>query len=94
MNISVILANRKYQWNRHIWDIQPVKFENAGIVAFSAKLLFVQAATFTRMSLICFYYRLVRDSGIDWFIWVLHGGMFFVVSLGIAFTCIGIWLCM
>ncbi|SMY24383.1 unnamed protein product [Zymoseptoria tritici ST99CH_1A5] len=93
MNTSVILANRRYGWNRHIWDIQPGDIQNANIVAFSAKLLFVQAATFTRISLICFYYRLVRDSGIDWFIWVLHGGMFFVIGLGIAFTCIGIWLC-
>lgn len=69
-------------------------FQNANIVAFAAKLLFVEAATFTRMSLIFFYYRLVRDTGIAWFSWVLHASMAFVVALGIAFTCIGIWLCM
>lgn len=69
------------------------RYQNAGIVAYCAKLLFVQAATFTRISLILFYYRLVRDSGIQWFTYVLHGSMFFVVGLGISFTCVGIWLC-
>lgn len=67
--------------------------QNANIIAFTAKLLFVGAATFTRISLICFYFRLVRDSGIEWFKHVLYASMCFVVALGIAFTCVGIWLC-
>ncbi|CAK3894328.1 unnamed protein product [Lecanosticta acicola] len=93
MNITVILANRKYGWNRHLWDVDPTDYSNAGIIAFTAKLLFVEAATFTRMSLHCFYYRLVRDSGIGWFRYVLHASMLFIVLLGIASICIGIWLC-
>jgi len=93
MNVTVILANQEYGWNRHIWDVRPTTIQNANIVAFVAKLLFVEAATFTRISLICFYYRLVRDSGIEWFRWVLHASMIIVVAMGIAFTCLGIWLC-
>ncbi|CAK1354091.1 unnamed protein product [Cercospora beticola] len=93
MNAVVILANQRYGWDRHIWDVKPTVYQNAGIVAFTAKLLFVGASSFTRISLICFYYRLVKDSGISWFNKILHASMFFVVGLGIAFTCIGIWLC-
>lgn len=111
MNVSVILANNVFGWNRHLWDVKVNmsvslgsddlnattniwhRYQNASIVAFCAKLLFVEAATFTRISLILFYYRLVRDSGIQWFSYVLHASLFFVVGLGISFTCIGIWLC-
>lgn len=110
MNVSVILANTRYGWNRHLWEVEVSmsvlrflkyiavadscrRYQNAGIVAFCSKLLFVQAATFTRISLILFYYRLVRDSGIQWFTYVLHASMAFVVGLDISFTCVGIWLC-
>ncbi|USW48445.1 hypothetical protein Slin15195_G017640 [Septoria linicola] len=93
MNAVVILANRRYGWDRHIWDVRYTIIQSANIVAFTAKLLFVGASTFTRISLICFYYRLIKDSGITWFNNVLHASMFFIVGLGIAFTCIGIWLC-
>lgn len=93
MNAVVILANQKYGWDRHIWDVPWSMFQNASIIAFTAKLLFVGAATFTRISLLCFYHRLVKDSGIAWFKKVLHASMFFVVGLGIAFTCVGVFLC-
>lgn len=93
MNVVVILANRRYSWDRHIWDVRLTALQDANIAAFTAKLLFVGAASFTRISLICFYYRLVKNSGITWFNKVLHASMFFVVGLGIAFTCVGIWLC-
>lgn len=111
MNVVVILANRHFGWNRHLWDVEFTMYEafmllspatyadfvprvqNANIAAFTAKLLFVGAATFTRMSLIFFYYRLVRNSGIAWFRNVLHASMAFVVGLGIAFTIVGIFLC-
>ncbi|EME48664.1 hypothetical protein DOTSEDRAFT_67641 [Dothistroma septosporum NZE10] len=93
MNATVILANRKYGWDRHVYDVKPSLYQNASIVAFTAKLLFVEAATCTRLSLIFFYHRMVRDSGIEWFVWVLHASMFFVIGLGIAFTLLGIFLC-
>ncbi|KXS99627.1 hypothetical protein AC578_9934 [Pseudocercospora eumusae] len=93
LNVIVVLANRKYGWNRHIWDVKPTMIQDANLAAFTAKLLFVGAATFTRISLICFYYRLVRDSGIAWFAHVLHASMAFVVGLGLAFTFVGVFLC-
>lgn len=51
------------------------------------------AATFTRLSLICFYYRLVKDSGIRWFVWVLHASVIWQIALCITFVCLTVWLC-
>ncbi|KAI7089978.1 hypothetical protein KC356_g1975 [Hortaea werneckii] len=48
MNTVVILANERYGWNRHIYDIPPAMIAEAGKIAFVAKLAFVFAATFTR----------------------------------------------
>lgn len=62
-------------------------------VAFSAKLIFVFAATFTRQSLLCFYYRLIADAGMTWFTWALHATVFFNAAAAVTFTCLGIWLC-
>ncbi len=67
--------------------------ERANIIAFIAKLTFVLAATFIRLSLILFYYRLVRDSGITWFNWVLHFSVLWTLAVGITFVCFTIWLC-
>lgn len=117
----VILANREYGWNRHIWDIplnllpsqtHPISracstttaqlsvfTANVGVptgtgkIAFAAKIVFTLAATFTRLSLLCFYYRLVKDSGIRWFRHVIWSSMVFVVAICIAFVALVIWQC-
>ncbi|KAK5171718.1 uncharacterized protein LTR77_003354 [Saxophila tyrrhenica] len=91
--VVVILANEKFGWNRHIYDIPFDWIERANIIAFIAKLTFTFAATFIRLSLICFYYRLVKDSGIRWFNWVLHASVLWTLAVGITFICLGIWLC-
>lgn len=65
----------------------------ANIVAFAAKLTFTLAATFIRLSLICFYYRLVKDSGIKWFSWVLHVSVVWTLAVCAAFVALTIWLC-
>ncbi|KAL1641504.1 hypothetical protein SLS58_006009 [Diplodia intermedia] len=93
MTITVIVANKQYYWDRHMWDVPMTAFTGVLKVAFSAKLIFVYAATFTRQSLLCFYYRLVADTGIRWFGWVLHLTVFLNVAGIIAFTCLGIWQC-
>ena len=67
--------------------------QSANIIAFVAKLTFTLAATFTRLSLICFYYRLIKDSGIQWFTWVLHASVVWTLSVCIVFICLTIWLC-
>jgi hypothetical protein len=93
MTVVVILANERYGWNRHEWDIPFTMVPGANIIAFVAKLMFTFASTFTRISLICFYYRLVKDSGICWFRWILHISMAWTVAVCISFVCETIWLC-
>lgn len=61
--------------DRHLWDVAPWMYQDANIIAFVAKLNFTLASTFTRLSLICFYYRLIKDSGVKWFKWVLHASV-------------------
>lgn len=62
-------------------------------MAFVAKLLFTIAATFTRLSLISFYFRLVKDSGYNRFRMVLWAGMFWQIAVCITFTLLIIFLC-
>lgn len=63
------------------------------MIAFVAKLMFTLASTFTRMSLIAFYYLLVRDSGLMWFKYVLHVSQALNVAVGITFIFLVIFLC-
>ena len=93
MTVVVILANEAFGWNRHVWDLSPSMIPEAGKIAFVAKLMFTLAATFTRLSLLCFYYRLVKDSGITWFNWVLHASVLWTVAVAITFVCETVWLC-
>ena len=93
MTTVVILANRDYGWNRHIWDIPADMIPGAQKIAFAAKLMFTLAATCTRLSLICFYYRLVKDSGIRWFNWVLHVSVAWTIAVCVDFVAETIWLC-
>ncbi|KAK3701660.1 hypothetical protein LTR37_015312 [Vermiconidia calcicola] len=67
--------------------------QSANIVAFAAKLTFTLAATFTRLSLISFYYRLIKDSGVKWFSWVLHVSMAYTIAVCVKFVALTIWLC-
>ena len=67
--------------------------QSANIIAFIAKIIFSLSATFIRLSLICFYYRLVRDSGTRWFNWVLHASVVWTIGVCVTFIVLTIWLC-
>ncbi|KXL50068.1 hypothetical protein M433DRAFT_27169 [Acidomyces richmondensis BFW] len=89
----VLLAEQEYGWNRHIWDVEPSQIQNANIIAMVSKVIFTFAATFTRLSLCVFYYRLVRDSGYTWFVWTVHVTTGFNVGLCIAYIFLAVFLC-
>jgi hypothetical protein len=59
----------------------------------TAKLVFTAAATFTRLSLHCFYYRLVEDAGKSWFRWLVHINVAYTVGIFISFPFIAVFLC-
>lgn len=84
LSISVTISNGAYGFSRHIWDI-PLSWWPPNIVCdFIAKISFALAATFTRFSVLCFYKRLVINSGIRWFKYVLIACHLFVAALCIS----------
>ncbi|KAF2856944.1 hypothetical protein T440DRAFT_494693 [Plenodomus tracheiphilus IPT5] len=89
----VLLANRNYGWDRHVYDIPLKKLVPTSKIAMSAKVVFTAAATFTRLSLHCFYYRLVADSGKIWFKWLIHANVVYTIGIFISFTFIAVFLC-
>lgn len=93
MTTVVLLAFRSYGWDRHIWDINPNIVQSAQIIAFCAKMMFVFASGFTRLSLMFLYYRLVKESTIWWYKWLMHFGMFVNVSIFITLIFTGIFQC-
>lgn len=58
-----------------------------------SKVVFTFAATFTRLSLCVFYYRLVKDSSYTWFVWTVHATIGFNVAICIAFVFLAVFLC-
>lgn len=59
----------------------------------AAKCVFTAAATFTRLSLHCFYYRLIKDSNRAWFKWLVHLNVVYTVAIFISFMFLAIFQC-
>lgn len=93
LNFVVILANARYYWDRHVWDIPIDKLASVGKVAMAAKVMFVMASFCTRQSLLSFYLRLTSDTGLSKYKWVMHGAVVFNVALLITFLPLCIFLC-
>jgi hypothetical protein len=89
----VIMANKSYGWDRHIWDVPLTSIRVASILAFCAKLTFVCASNFTRLSLIFLYYRLIKESTIKWYRWSIHFGLVFNLAVFVVLLFIGIFGC-
>ncbi|KAG9940636.1 hypothetical protein KCV02_g4314, partial [Aureobasidium melanogenum] len=93
LGIVVILANVRYQWNRHLWDVEFTMFQSASIVALATKLLFTLAGSFARASLICFYFRLMKDTGYSIFKYVLWAAFVYNIAIGVTFVILAVFLC-
>lgn len=93
LTAAVILANQRYYWDRHVWDVPIAGIAPSGKIAMAAKVLYTCASTFTRMSLICFYYRIVGDTMNSVFRWILHLSMVYVIAIFISMTVLIIWQC-
>ncbi|KAJ8110526.1 hypothetical protein OPT61_g6656 [Boeremia exigua] len=89
----VILANQKYGWDRHLWDIPLNKLVPTLKIAMAAKVVFTCAATFTRLSLHCLFYRLVADTGRQWFRVVIHVNVAYTIAIFISFIFLAIFMC-
>ncbi|EON62658.1 hypothetical protein W97_01882 [Coniosporium apollinis CBS 100218] len=93
LTIIVMLANTRYYWDRHVWDIPWNAVPGTLKVAFAGKMTFIFAATFVRMSLLQFYYRLTRQCNIRWSNWALHLTHAFNACICVAFVALTIFQC-
>ncbi|KAF2022287.1 hypothetical protein BU24DRAFT_439026 [Aaosphaeria arxii CBS 175.79] len=89
----VLLANQRYGWDRHVYDIPLDWIASTAKIAMAAKILFTCAASFTRLSLLFFYYRLVKDTDKKWFHWSIHANVAFTIGIFISFICLAIFQC-
>lgn len=94
LTVIVLLANQSYGWDRHTWDVPAHAIQGAAILAFCAKLAFVLASCFTRLSLIFLYYRLIQESTIKWYRWSIHFGLFFNMAVFVSLVFVGVFGCM
>ncbi|KAF1988795.1 hypothetical protein K402DRAFT_419144 [Aulographum hederae CBS 113979] len=92
--ISIILGNQRYGWDRHIWDVPPHLLSACIGVFFSCKIFFIFATTATRLSLLSFYYRLIKHSGLKNFRWVLHSSTVFVIVIWFLQMLLAIFQCL
>lgn len=93
LGAMVIHANIRHGWDRHLWDLRFTQYQNASIYAFVGRLGFVLAATFTRLSLVCFLLRLVTGSGHTSFAWVLRAALLWQVVVCTALVFMTVFLC-
>lgn len=89
----VIAANKDFGWDRHIYDVPMNLTQGAAILGFCAKLAFVFASNFTRLSLIFLYYRLIKESTTRWYRWTIHFGLIFNLCIFIVMIFLGIFGC-
>jgi hypothetical protein len=74
-------------------DIPFTQLESTGKIAMAAKIMFSAAATFTRLSLFCFYYRLVHETTKRRFVMAIHANVAFSVAIFITFFFLSIFQC-
>jgi hypothetical protein len=93
LTVVVLLANQTYGWDRHVYDIPLPTLKPTLQIAMAAKLLFTASATFTRLSLFGFYYRLLQDSSRGALIWVVHANVAYTIATFFSLTFLGVFLC-
>ena len=80
-------------YSRHIWDVPITSASSSFHLAYATKLMFLLAGFFTALSLLTFYYRLVRESDIKWFRNWLHATLVFNIGGIVPFLLTQIFVC-
>ncbi|KAK0252515.1 hypothetical protein B0A54_05774 [Friedmanniomyces endolithicus] len=61
-SIVVIMSNRDYGSDRHVWDVRPEWFETALLLAWLGEFAFLISTCCTKISVLLFYRRLVQGT--------------------------------
>jgi hypothetical protein len=89
VTICVILADRLYGWNIHIWDLTPSQALNGRKVSLAAQTLFLFSSGLAKISILLTYLRIAsRDS---WFRRVTVAVIILVAIQVVAFLAV-LWL--
>jgi len=87
------MATKHFGWKLHFYDIPADLFSISMKSAMASIVSWVIAATFTRMSLLWFYKRMVDNTYIPWFHWSLIASQVLVISYGLVATTVTIFGC-
>ncbi|KAH7348802.1 hypothetical protein BKA65DRAFT_268044 [Rhexocercosporidium sp. MPI-PUGE-AT-0058] len=82
--ILALLAEWKFNWNRHIWDVKPDTIVAGLKVILSTQILFSAATTLTKVSMLALIYRIVAP-GSKKYSKVIIGAMILIAAEGVAF---------
>ena len=60
--VLTIVADNRYGWTRHIWDIHPESLTQALKIHLAYRMVFTTAYTLTKISMLSLYRRIVSSS--------------------------------
>ncbi|KAF2668637.1 hypothetical protein BT63DRAFT_456279 [Microthyrium microscopicum] len=88
------IGNSREGWDRHIWDVKFTLFSPSLRILYWTRIFWGQAASFTRFSVICLYYRLIKACEAPrHFFWIMHVATFLNVAIWLNFLFTGIFPC-
>ncbi len=93
MTAVLLLANRFVAGTVTSGTYTSTTYKSTSIIAFIAKLMFVCASSFTRLSLVLLYYRLIKDTNTWWYAWLIHFGLAFNIAVFIVLIFVGVFEC-
>ncbi|KIW04229.1 uncharacterized protein PV09_04535 [Verruconis gallopava] len=93
MTTCTVVAYKHYGWDRHIWDTPFDKFSKALYLAWWTKIVYSTAACFTRLSLLCFYYRVTQESTKNGFRLCIYASTVISILCGVTLVSLTIFQC-
>ncbi|KAF2402985.1 hypothetical protein EJ06DRAFT_316167 [Trichodelitschia bisporula] len=77
----VFYGNARLQWDRHAYDMRLDDVVPALKALYASKMLWAASSSFTRLSLLCLFYRLLDHCQLRQYRWILHSITSFVIGL-------------
>ena len=91
--ITSFLFDTKAHIGRHIWDIQLDKFETVALLSWLAQFSFLVTGACTKISVLLFYRRLVKDTYAVRWKWAVVAAIAFTAAYTVTFLFVLIFNC-
>jgi hypothetical protein len=79
--------------DKHVWDTPPSKASNGGLLAFVLEQLFLGSLTFTKISVLLFFRRLIDRSYSKWISRAIWIAIAFTIAYWLAFSLFLVFAC-